>query len=290
MRYVIPCPRSECDEPTKDGLLCRTDTSRLTGALNALPEYFGGLHVDLTRQSKGAGGGKSSIIPMPFGLSASDARVDAVNTVGTWIRCIAEDYGEDIAKRTLVCVGHACVVVSEAIPGRTMDAWASWLLERLYRIRGHQAVAQIYDELLYAVDMCKRTIDRPADREFLGTCDICGHNLFAKPGAAAAGLEVACKECAKLAGPKDHVPIYDARDRRQYMRDEFRDRLASAQEILAACPSIYGVPINTNTFYSWVSRGLLAEHGPGRYKVGEALDLAIAAAEKKRRVGKQLLA
>lgn len=284
----MTCP--VCGDQTDDGLLCRTKcTQRLRQALRSLPELMRELRINYTRQSQsGTGnGGKSAVTPLMYDVNSSEVRYTVENTVGTWIRSLMEDYGEAMERRTLVCGGHACTVVVEFAAGPNITTWCEWLTARIHRIRGHVAVEQIYDELIYSVRLVRKAIDRPADREYLGTCDLCCSDLFAPAGTAEAGGEIHCAKCAEVAGPFGFVPIYDVADRRAWMLAKFREGLATAQEILTACPSMYGVQINSGTFYAWVSRGDLetAGHKPdgtALYSVDVALDLAAKAATRIR--------
>lgn len=287
---TIPCPRAwadehPCGEMTPDGLLCSRCTSALRHALREIPSAFKDLYLTLTRQSvTGGSGRRSQETPLVFDFDASLTVDDVAHTIIVWIGDLAERHGEDLYRRELVCHGHACVTVISWTPGRTMREWCGWLASRVHWIRAHPKVSQVFDELTYCLRVSLRTVDSPAEIEFAGTCDLCGHDLFARPGTAAAGKEVACRKCGEVAGPDGYVPYYDVADRRAWMRDEYRASLASAQEILLVCPSMFKVEINPGTFRSWVSRGLLVASGNGPagplYSVDRVLNLAALAADR----------
>lgn len=271
---------------TPDGLLCRKCTSRLRHILRELPSAHRDLDLTLTRQSKtGDPGKRGRETPIVFDQVASLTSTDVAHTMIVWIGDLAELNGEDLDRRDLICHGHACVTVISWKPGRTMRDWCDWLTQRMHQIRRHPKAEQMFDELTYAMRIALRTVDRPADVEFAGRCDLCGSDIYARPGTEAAGEEVACRKCAEVAGPGGYVPYYDVADRRGWMRDQYRSGLAAGPEILAVVPSMFEVEINPNTFRSWVARGLLLASGNGPagplYSVDRVVDLAEKAADRK---------
>lgn len=287
---TIPCPRAyaedrPCGEMTPDGLLCAKCTSRLRYTLNHLPAAYKDLDVTLTRQSKtGEPGKRGRETPIVFDQVASLTGTDVAHTLIVWIGAVAERAGEDLDRRDLICHGHSCVTVITWAPGRTLREWCGWLLQRMGRIRSHPEVAEMYDELTYALKIALRAVDRPADVEFAGRCDLCGSDIYARPGTEIAGEEVACRRCVEVVGPDGYVPYYDVADRRSWMRSQYRESLAPAPEIMLVSPSMFGVEINANTFRSWVNRGLLVASGNGPagplYSVDRVLTLATQAADR----------
>lgn len=282
----IACPNyAECGVWTQDGLLCSRCTSRLRHALRKLPEAYPDLDVTLSRQSKtGEPGKRGRETPVVFDQVASLTKTDVLHTLIVWIGDLAERMGEDLDQRDLICHGHTCVTVITWKPGRTVRDWCEWIIHRMAQIRSHPDAAKIYDELIYTLRIALRAVDRPADVEFAGRCDLCGSDIYARPGTELAGEEVACRKCVEVVGPDGYVPYYDVADRRSWMRAQYRESLAPAAEIILVSPSMFGVEINPNTFRSWVNRGLLAASGNGPagplYSVDRVVTLASQAAER----------
>lgn len=274
------CP--SCGQRQPDGLLCKKCTEWLRNDLQELPGLMRNLRLTYSRQSRhGNSGGrrtKASEGPLPWNNKAAKVHDEAVNMIGTWIRAL--EIG-DLEWRIDGCSCmpyRACRGYRMHYLRPNMTAWCRWLLARINRVRGHEGVAEFALDVKDVIKKIRRAIDLPPDRVFAGQCDVCGGELYAKKGAA----EVACRKCAEVAGPDDGVPIYDVEDRRKWLQETVRSRLATAQEILAAVPSLYGVEINSNTFKSWVTRGRLeargVRDGQALYSIDAVLSLATRAA------------
>jgi hypothetical protein len=257
--------------------MCAKDTAILRNALRALPAGFADLTTDLTRQAKKGGGigGKSAGIPLPFGFDASWDRDAVILTVTTWIRELAESYGEDLYTHTPVpceCrVPYALTTKScrgahirhDYIPGSTMKSWCEWLIARLHRIRGHQAVEQIVDELLDAERLCRRTADRPAEREFVTTCAICGKGVYsaAKVDDDTWDTWVGCRECKRMA-PRDEIsgeivgdiPEYQVGPSRLARLEALKQAVLAERDLLVAVQALRGEPLSPKTFRAWARR------------------------------------
>lgn len=264
-------------------MLCATETAWLRKDLKNLPMWMGQLQLTYSRQSQtGTGnGGKSANTLVPFDGRASLVFDEVVNTIGTWIRDLeTADLFEPHAKCECEAPFAPCDMESRPLRP-VMGSWCAWLLQRVNRIRGHQAVAEIVRDISTAVRKVQRAVDIKPDKLFCGPCDVCGADLYAKPGEA----EVVCRKCAEVAGPHGQVEIYDVEDRRDWLLSTVRSRLATAQEILTAVPHLFGVEINSGTFRSWTTRGRLEvkgwRQGKPLYSVDTALTLASEAVAKR---------
>jgi hypothetical protein len=277
----IPCP--VCADRTRDGLLCSTCTARLRATLRNLPGLMRELQVTLTRQDqalKGGGRGNGET-PLPFNVNASEVAHTVTNTVGTWIRTI--DVRAVIRPRTVRrCHCRAPLApcdMTVALPV-TMTDWCVWLLEHMPAIRRHRDVEQMYDELTYAAKIVWRAIDRPADREFVQQCAICGHGVYAAPGADVAP----CQRCRAVAERDDDgkvigfVPEYDVAAAHLTRVATLRAALLVPADLRTAVEAISGIPVSIKLVRSWVNRGrLLAKtsvDGQPLYSVEDALALA----------------
>lgn len=265
----IPCPI--CLGPTPDGLLCRVETARLVADLKSLPGLMAEMRTDLTRQSRKGSGGRGSGTPLVFGFDAAWTRDAVVGTIASWIRELAELHNEDLyteVKVPCVCrppwklTSKSCPGAHtriEFIPGDTMDSWCSWLIHRINRIRGHQAVEQIVDELTDAVRSVRQAIDRPADREYVCLCPICGKGVYG-PAGAHDDTEVTCRECRRIAPRDDNgrlladLGAFHVGDERIRRHQALRDSVLPERDVLTAVAALRGEPLSPKTFRNWVNR------------------------------------
>lgn len=258
---AVPCP--VCLADTRDGLLCATCTATLRAALRSLPDLMRELRVTLTRQNQGArsGGRGNGDTPLPFNVNASEVFYSVTHTVGTWIRDID----------------------GNADPGRTMSEWCTWLLTHMPAIRRHIQVVQLYDELTYSIKIVRQAIDRTPDREYVQPCAICGHGVYATPGADTA----ACGECRRVAerdtdgNITGYVPEYDVQAAHVTRVAALRCALLTTTELCTAVEAIRGEPLSIKTIRSWINRGRLVSKGfsngpdaTALYAVEDALALA----------------
>ncbi len=130
----------------------------------------------------------------------------------------------------------------------------------------HQGSADVaFDELTYAAQVAERTIRQPSEPTwFAGPCDQCGHDLYARLGAA----EVECKACRL---------IYDVQDRRSWLLAQVDDRLERAATLSRAFVDL-GLDISRQRLKMWERRGHLEAAGhdaKGRplYRVGDVIDV-----------------
>jgi hypothetical protein len=214
----------------------------LRRALAELPELMRELRCNLTRQNQaGSGnGGRGRETPLPYDVNSSEVYFCVTNTVAAWIREL--DAGD-----------------LNDINADTMTAWCRWLLKRIPRIRGHQDAAQLMDEILYAHRIIRPTIDRPPDREYVCPCVICGHGVYATPGA----VWVACQRCTEVAERDEdgrvtgYVPEYTVADAHLNRLAVLRDQMLTEQDVLTAVEVLRKQTVPAKTLRSWINRGRL---------------------------------
>ena len=264
------CP--VCTRESPDNLLCHTCTSAFeadltpvpaaTGQVTDIPTLWSELATTYQRQAQtGDGNGRraDAEVPLPFSVTAATVRDSVANTISTWIRDLQQP--------------------KEPAPEPTMKAWCAWLLERVSRIRGHEAVEQIVDEIHYAASILRSAVDRPGETTYCGKCEVCGKELRANPDAE----KVTCRWCW-IGGDERTYPVPKKLANMWEHADEARLTRAQILEAL-----VYnGVPVNAATFRSWIHRGprgglglTPVEHrhnGTPLYRLGDALALARAAA------------
>lgn len=271
-RVTPKCPR--CFAERGDWLLCSSCTERLRGHLTELPGLMRELQVNVTRQSRMGAGGKVNERPLPVDMTASYLYDDVKNELTTWQREL--DMG-DLAN--------------------TADnprALCLWLLDRVERIRGHVAVDEIVGGIEYMVGQVRQAIDRPADKEFCGTCPVCDGDLYSKRGVA----KDFCRKC-RAAGIET---TYDPTE----MREDVKSRVEHQWATAAVCSTVlgsFGLAVKAETVQNWARPGKpkfegdpprapklhprgVNQLGHAVYSIGDVMDLAKEQRAKKVRGSK----
>lgn len=190
----------------------------------------------------------------PFSPPASLVRGTLDNTISTWARDVAETYP------------HLTLTSSS-----TPEA-AAWMANVAGLLAEHPAANEMYDQITYAVDQVKATIDRFAEKIRLGPCGavyegiVCEEDLYGSKDKDT----VRCKTCGSE---------HDAAARWESIRASVRESLATAAEIAGAAVTIYGQKLNVKTIRTWANRCRIETHGTNGdreplHKVGEVLDFA----------------
>lgn len=261
---TISCPI--CHDPTNDGLPCRVCVASLRAALRDLPWLLRELRVTLTRQNQAMhGGGRGGDDnPLPYNINAAEVMATVISTVGTWIGRL-DEYAD---------------------PGPTMKHWCGWLLLNMPLIRRHAAAEQAFADLTGAAKTARQAIDRPADREYVQPCVVCGKAVYAAPGATTAP----CHECKRVATDRDDdgnvtavgwFPEYDVAAAHLTRLTRLRAAVLAEQDVRTAVEAIRAQPLSRKTLRSWINRGRLIPRACGLdgsplYHVDEALTLAAA--------------
>ena len=204
-----------CGRPTRDDAYgCEHCADELARALGDVPWLDEELEVTISRQKGvdyrkvggGKGGQKAAERPLPPVWGASEARTHLRALLVSWaLFCAAEDIRSSDPRADM--------------PDDNLPALSRWLMWRVDGLMLHDIASEAVDEITSAVAHCHRLIDRPSDRQYLGTCDICSSGrLFAKAGSEWAE----CEEC----GSKVNADTVRAR-----LLGELDDRLCTAAEI-----------------------------------------------------------
>lgn len=204
-----------CGKPTRDtAVVCDDCGDSLARALGDVAWLTDELEISVTRQKgvdyRQAGGGsgpkKPSERPSPVQWGAAEARAELRSILVSWTRLCADEGVRN----------------SSPYPGLPDDDLASisrWLLWRVDGLTLHEAGSDAVDEITSAVAHCHRVIDRPADRQYLGVCDVCPDGrLYSRPG----GKWARCATCDATTAA-DEV--------RSRLLGELDDRLCTAAEI-----------------------------------------------------------
>ena len=199
-----------CGRPTRDAAyVCETCGERLSRALGEIPWLADELETTITRQKGAAYNGtsaKGAETPSPVHWGASEARTHLRAVLVSWVLFCA-------AERVRNASPH------RGLPDDDLPAISRWLMWRVDGLSLHDIGPEAVDEITDAVATCHRMVDRPADRQYLGRCDVCSEGrLYARPG----GEWARCDTCeAKV----------EAEAIRARLLDELDDRLCTAAEI-----------------------------------------------------------
>ncbi len=228
-----------CTHPVGDqATICAPCTGSLSRRLKDLPELADDLETTMSRQDQLAGrsdGGKSSDTPLFW----KDRAGDALRTLRDMLRRWAEQFSGADPAATDVPVADL----------------ARFLHNILVRIRQHEAAPQFAVACEDAFRECRRIIDKPVDRVYLGPCGLeegneatCREELFVRPGADTA----TCTSCGR-----DH----SSHGRRALLMDTVEDRLVTYSEASMALPSLMDKPLAVGTIRQWVCRDQLEIRG-----------------------------
>jgi len=254
MSDLITTCATGCDRPTGGYYLCPHCTHALVADLRRVDELADQLDATISRQTRTATGvgvtSRPSERPLPVDLTAAEIRADLVNVLTTWAR--------DVADRTGTTAANVAA----------MPTAAAFLLAHESTLRTHPAAAELHDEITDAIHRAWRAVDRPAERRFVGPCDECGADMYARPHAA----EHTCRDCGAR---------YDADERRAWLLEQARDRIETASTIARALPGLLGTNVTPAMIRGYVHRGRLLPRPPdpsgrARFRVGDVIDLVMS--------------
>lgn len=229
---------ADCGRPAHHDLtICVHCTWTLEQALAAVPD----LVLELETANTGLGtnwpdgpGGSSAVARLPFNVRAAAAATALHDTLDTWTARLLE----------------------RAIAGRSRPmhtaGLARWLEHHLPDLVRRPDAARAVADITRTVDRGWHTVDRPAGRDYAGTCD-CGTELYAQPG----NPHVTCPTCDTT---------HDTEARRDRMRDDLDGRLLTGAEI-ARLAQYFGRCDRErarNLIKVWATRGVITAHGHTR--------------------------
>lgn len=164
---------------------------------------------------------------------------------------------------------HICHHSTITWPGEQRIAgWARFIDRHLIDLAKTEEATQAADELRDVHQRIMRTIDRPAEPEFVGPCQ-------APREAGQTGL------CAGVYCHRDTTTItcrtcdtdIDVPSVRAATEEQMRSRLFTKAELRTALVMFVKKPVKRQTLDAWIRRGRLVDHGGGRYRLDEALAL-----------------
>lgn len=192
--------------------------------------------------------------PLPFNEKASDIKHMLCNAVTSWTRVFAEDNP------------HLLFNVA------TIEDAARWMAGFPNLLAGHVAAVEMHADIGALVHRARRSIDRPAQRVYLGECGgatedgRCDATLFGYEGRAGAR----CGQCGA-------EWLIEAR--RRTMLADIEDKVAHSGN-LAALVKANGVPLASSTIRNYARTGKIASVGVDArqrplYRVGDVLDVLL---------------
>jgi len=253
MSDLITTCATGCDRPSHGYYLCAHCTHALVGDLRRVGELVRQLETTITRQTRNGTGigvtSQPSERPLPVNLTAAEVRADLGNVLTTWARDIRGRTGAD---------GDV----------DSITAAAAYLVANVSTLRTHPAADELHDEITDAIARAWRVVDRPAERRFVGPCDQCSADMYARPHDA----EHQCAECGT---------VYDADERRAWLVDQARDQIETASTIARALPGLLGQNVTPAMIRGYVHRGRLLARPPdaagrARFRVGDVIDLVMS--------------
>lgn len=248
--------------------VCGGCADRVFMELRTVSETLDDLLTTLTRQDKigdREGGRRSTETPLPFREQASEAAWVLHAVLLAWVRVLSES---DSPMQSLIGTTDR---------GRYANSveLALWLLRHRDTFRRHEQAATAVDELLDAVRVARRAVDRPAALVYRGPCDGCNKDLYVPAHLS----EVTCRACGAT---------YDAAARRAWLVERIDGHLATAAEIARGVSTLLGKDVPVNNIHQWHSRERLFPKGYDRrgrplFAVGDVVTLALASPERKPR-------
>lgn len=275
-----------CGRPLSGGAICSGCSKALEIAIGNISSYWCDLDTVKARQTRyGVAGGRfGAEKALPVDLRFLDVSGDgtilqdaAKNTVATWTRTVLDGRPAIHGPTHPACLHITCNQARRShTPADNVAACCRYLLGQVDWIRNQDWAPDMLDELDDLENQLRRVVDRPADREFMGPCDECREDLYARPGASS----MDCRWCGRS---------HDLTERRAWLWEQALDMLATAAECARAISGHNGTPLNDATIRKWVERKRLTAKGTqivrGRllptYRVGDVAALVESMNQQK---------
>lgn len=252
-----------CGKPTRDAAYvcdqCADDLSQTLGEIPWLEEQ---LEVTITGASgidyRTLGGTASSQAPSPVHWGAVEARATLRHTLVTWTQMCDESGVRNSSPNV-------------GLPKDTLTDISRWLLWRVDGLTLLDIGSDAVDEITSAAAYCHRIIDRRAERQYLGRCDLCDTgSLYVSPPSSWAR----CESCDAAV---------DAEQIKSKLLKELEDRLCTAAEI-AHLSTYLGLKSGReqvrNRINQWHKRGRVSNEsmleGVPAFKFGRVYALLVA--------------
>ena len=191
-------------------------------------------------RTNGQGGGhtgKRKSTPLPYNPVAADIAADLYGTLTAWINQVSLERHKP----------H---------PGRLrIPEAARWLLTHIHDLNVCEDATTAYDEISDAHRRAYQAVDKPLIRNYQGTCEICGAELWARRNYS----DITCRQCGRVIPKADN-------DRR--INATLESRLFTANELVSIIADRYGAQVKSKTIHdmSYRSTNPLTVRGHTRDK------------------------
>lgn len=185
---------------------------------------------------------------LPFSPEISEDRDAIANTVTTWARDVLDSTGMALPSSQLEPTAAGAMVIAARV---------TWL--------AHQRFAEeAFDELTHAYWTAINAVDTARSRIYVGPCDLCRKDMYAKAGATV----VVCRPCDVQ---------YAISARRDWLTKQAEDVFATATEAARALRD-WGHDVTPERIRQWAARGRIKatpDHHTGKpmYRVGDVIVL-----------------
>jgi hypothetical protein len=269
MSTTAVCPSCSATQP--DSLLCSSCTQTLTTDLRGNAVHMG--VAELVDQldiltSKQARIGETSGAP---GLARERSPLNWKGVQGT----------DDLASALVYWARQVSGLPVGIFTRRPATTAARVLLANIDTIRRYHNVEELIEGITHAIHDARRTIDRYADLQFLGTClapylneedqeRTCTEEVYASHGAS----HTTCKSC----GVTHAVP-----ERRAWLMNEARDIIATVKEASRYLGEIGDIRVTESSIRGYIHRGKLS-YRPGTLhgiRIGDLLDVVVDEGKKR---------
>lgn len=287
------CP--VCFAEQAAGLLCSNCTDRLEHDLGDIVAIVAELDVTISKQARIGSGGKGGLARerMPLNVGAMQVADDLQNTLTTWARDVGGEWQPDQDRLVVArakaqpfvgpfhrqCPHPSCdrmrvVLIDPAPPMLTQVA--AYLLSNIEVIRKHAAVDELADEITEAIRRARQVVDRPADRQYLGTClaefegVTCTEEVWARPGAK----EVTCRVCGVC---------HEVAERRAWLLKRAEDMLCTVKEASSYLGEVGDIRVTEASIRGYLHRGKRLAYRPGTnlIRLGDLLAVVLDDSERK---------
>lgn len=231
------------------------DVRRVYGELGTVWWLEMQLELVITRQTKSSGPsegiGKSNSTPLFWNEQAAEAEWILRSTLQAWVNEFACDCEVPY---------NSCLSVDLMMDRHQPIAnLASFLIHNIAKLPD-----EAVDEILAAIDLCRRAIDTPEVYIYLGDCG-CGNKMYGDPSKDS--LE--CARCLE----EHHPGMMRLENQRKG-----RELIVTAADAARYLGDVYGIQINRHRINVWASRGKLEYHQIDEetqgFRLGDIIDLA----------------
>lgn len=231
------CASVNCDRPPGDAYVCTLCGSQTAVTLREVPELVPELHTTLAREHRLGGAendsrARNAEVPVPFHQGASQALVTLRGTLLSWASVTYRQFGTPLPHTDF----------RSSLTNTEIASHADYLATHADRMRHHPDAGEFVDTIEIVIDRAWHTVDRSPEMRYAGPCHECGSDLYAHPKNA----KVKCRGCGAM---------YDAEQRREWLREQVEDRLITAVEASRALPALLEKKLSVDTVRSWIARG-----------------------------------